>query len=209
MLCVVTILDIVQSFSLDKWSGKKCYMVAARDLVIVWADAPNYWKWISLPNSRFEEVAELVSVCWLEIRGKIDTRLLSPSTMYKAYLVFKSTTAAYGFDYQPTEVSVGLIGGAEPTKQTVFLDADRGRTQSYQIVPGRVGIFRRSRILGLQVCQPREINDNQYPKERADGWLEIGLGEFLCEGEEGGELEMTCLQTRGGQWKGGVIVLRH
>ncbi|KAL6187943.1 hypothetical protein ACLB2K_039338 [Fragaria x ananassa] len=102
----------------------------------------------------FEEVAELVSVCWLEIRGKIDTRLLSPSTMYKAYLVFKSTAAAYGFDYQPAEVSVGLIGGAEPTKQTAFLDADRGRTQSYQIVPGRVGIFHRSRILGLQVLSP-------------------------------------------------------
>ncbi|KAL6190299.1 hypothetical protein ACLB2K_036697 [Fragaria x ananassa] len=119
MLCMVTILDMGQSFSLDKWSGKKCYMVPARDLVIGWADTPNYWKWISLPDSRFEEVAELVSVCWLEIRGKIDTRLLSPSTMYKAYLVFKSTAATYGFDYQPAEVSVGLIGGAEPTKQTV------------------------------------------------------------------------------------------
>ncbi|KAM5561814.1 putative F-box protein PP2-B12 [Rosa sericea] len=193
------------SFSLDKWSGKKCYMVSARDLVIVWADTPNYWKWISLPESRFEEVAELVGVCWLEIRGKIDTRLLSPSTVYKAYLVFKSTAAAYGFEHQPAEVSVGLVGGAEPTKQTVFLDADRGRTQSYQIVPRRVGIFHRSRILGLQVSQPREINDNQYPKDRADGWLEIELGEFFCEGGDG-ELEMTCLETRGGQWKGGLIV---
>ncbi|XP_004302127.1 PREDICTED: putative F-box protein PP2-B12 isoform X2 [Fragaria vesca subsp. vesca] len=193
------------SFSLDKWSGKKCYMVAARALEIVWADTPNYWKWISMPDSRFEEVAELVGVCWLDIRGKIDIRLLSPSTMYKAYVVFKSTAAAYGFEYQPAEVSVGLVGGAEPTKQTVFLDADRGRTQSYQIVPRRVGISNRSRILP-RVSQPREINDNQYPKDRADGWLEIELGEFFCEGGEDGELEMTCLETKGGQWKGGLIV---
>ncbi|XP_062003689.1 putative F-box protein PP2-B12 [Rosa rugosa] len=199
----VLIDDGKMSFSLDKWSGKKCYMVSARDLVIVWADTPNYWKWISLPESRFEEVAELVGVCWLEIRGKIDTRLLSPSTVYKAYLVFKSTAAAYGFEYQPAEVSVGLVGGAEPTKKTVFLDADRGRTQSYQIMPRRGPL--RNRI-SVQVSQPREINDNQYPKERADGWLEIELGEFFCEGGVDGELEMTCLETRGGQWKGGLIV---
>lgn len=49
---MITVLDIVQSFSLDKWSGKKCYMVSARDLVIVWAETPNYWKWISVPESR-------------------------------------------------------------------------------------------------------------------------------------------------------------
>lgn len=127
--------------------------------------------------------------------------------MYKAYLVFKSTAAAYGFEYQPAEVSVGLVGGGEPTKQNVFLDAERGRTRSYQIVPRRVGgIFHRSRILGLQAFQPRELDDKQYPKERADGWLEIELGEFFCEGGEDGELEMTCLETRGGQWKGGLIV---
>ncbi|PRQ41605.1 putative phloem protein [Rosa chinensis] len=201
----VLIDDGKMSFSLDKWSGKKCYMVSARDLVIVWADTPNYWKWISLPESRFEEVAELVGVCWLEIRGKIDTRLLSPSTVYKAYLVFKSTAAAYGFDYQPAEVSVGLVGGEEPTKNPVFLVADSGRTQSSQIVPRRLGLHLRNRIL-VQVSQPRETNDNQYPKERADGWLEIELGEFFCEGGVDGELEMTCLETSGGQWKGGLIV---
>ncbi|XP_050382068.1 putative F-box protein PP2-B12 isoform X2 [Argentina anserina] len=201
----VLIDDGKLSFSLDKWSGKKCYMVAARDLAIVWADTPNYWKWISVNDSRFGEVAELVGVCWLEIRGRIDTRLLSPLTMYKAYLVFKLTAAAYGFDYQPAEVSVGLVG-SEPTKHDVFLDADRGQTQSYQIVPRRIGIFHRSRILGLQVSRPREIDDDQYPKERADGWLEIELGEFFCKGGEDGALEMTCLETKGGQWKGGLIV---
>ncbi|XP_062003294.1 F-box protein At2g02240-like [Rosa rugosa] len=30
--------------------------------------------------NRFEEVAKLLDVCWLEVRGQIDTRLLSPST---------------------------------------------------------------------------------------------------------------------------------
>lgn len=39
-----------KSFSLDKWSGKKCYMVAARDLAIAWGDTPTFWDWISHPD---------------------------------------------------------------------------------------------------------------------------------------------------------------
>ncbi|KAM1160690.1 hypothetical protein ACFX19_034268 [Malus domestica] len=198
------------SFSLDKWSGKKCYMIAARALSIVWADTPHYWRWISVPDSRFEEVAELISVCWLEIRGKIGTRMLSPSTLYKAFLVFKSIAGAHGFENQPVEVTVGLIG-QEPTKHVVFLDVQRGQTQGqgYHVAgPWHIGLFNRRHIPGLQSLQsfqPREINEAQYPKERNDGWLEIEMGEFFCEGGEGGELEMTCMEVRGGQWKGGLI----
>ncbi|CAB4285521.1 unnamed protein product [Prunus armeniaca] len=193
------------SFSLDKSSGKKCYMISARALSIVWAETPRYWKWISLPDSRFEEVAELVRVCWLEIRGKIGRRMLSPSTLYKAYLVFKSTADAYGFDRHPAEVWVGMLGGEEPT---------RGRklpqNTAYHIAPGprRIGLINRRHFLGYQSSQPREINEAQYPKERDDGWLEIELGEFFCQGGgDGGdgELEMACLGNQGGHWKGGLI----
>ena len=63
-------------------------------------------------------------MCWLEISGKIDTSMLSPSTLYAAYLVLKSI-GAYGFEYQPAEVSVGLVG-IESCKHSVFLDAERG-----------------------------------------------------------------------------------
>jgi hypothetical protein len=37
---------------LEKKSGKKCYMLSARDLIIVWGDTPTYWKWNSDPSSR-------------------------------------------------------------------------------------------------------------------------------------------------------------
>ncbi|KAM1454186.1 hypothetical protein FF1_003690 [Malus domestica] len=171
------------SFSLDKWSGKKCYMIAARALSIVWSGTPQYWKWISLPDSRFEEVAELVTVCWLEIRGQIQTRMLSPSTLYKTYLVLKSIPRAYGFDSHASEVTIGLIG-EKPTKQKVFLDAHRGHTKAFQ---------------------PGEINEAQYPKERNDWWLEIEMGEYFCQGGEGEELEMVCWGHQGGHWKGGLI----
>nr|XP_011459866.1 PREDICTED: F-box protein PP2-B10-like [Fragaria vesca subsp. vesca] len=94
------------SFSLDKWSGKKCYMICARELFIVWAqDKSRYWSWISVAESRFKEVASLDEVCWLEIRGKIDMSILSPWTLYKAYLVYKLTKRHYGFNV-PVEVAI-------------------------------------------------------------------------------------------------------
>ncbi|PRQ41759.1 putative phloem protein [Rosa chinensis] len=67
---------------------------------IIWGDAPQYWRWTSHPESRFQEVAELLDVCWLEINGKLETRVLSPSTLYKAYLSFKFTPEAYGFKHK-------------------------------------------------------------------------------------------------------------
>ncbi|KAM1052239.1 hypothetical protein ACFX19_034277 [Malus domestica] len=181
----VLVDDGKMSFTLDKWSGKKCYMISPKDLMIIWGDNPEYWKWISLANSRFEEVAALVVVWWLEIRGKIDTRILSPSTVYKAYLVFMLSERARGFDRDdPLEVKVGLFGEEQTSsKRIVFL----GR----QNITGR----------------PMEIDETQYPKKRPDGWLEVEIGEFFCPGEEdGGLMEMTCMDVDLHRMKRGLIV---
>ncbi|KAB1219764.1 hypothetical protein CJ030_MR3G005773 [Morella rubra] len=175
-----------KSFSLERESGRKCYMLSSKDLVIIWVGTPRYWKWTSLPESRFPEVPELIGVCWLEIRGKINTSMLSPGTRYTACLVFKVTAASYGFEYQPVEVAVGLVGGMSH-KRTVYLDAERVR------------------IMELQAPEPSENEDAQYPTERGDGWFEIELGEFFTGGEDG-ELEMSVLEIKGGNWKSGLIV---
>ncbi|XXG42775.1 hypothetical protein AAC387_Pa01g2967 [Persea americana] len=45
---------------------------------------------------KFPEVAELLNVCWLEIYGKLDARILSPKTTYKVYIVFKCVENSYG-----------------------------------------------------------------------------------------------------------------
>ncbi|KAK8568883.1 hypothetical protein V6N13_106764 [Hibiscus sabdariffa] len=196
-----------KSLQFEKGSGKKIYMLSARDLSIVWGDTPSYWRWISMPESRFEEVAELINVCWFEIRGKIAISMLSPITHYKAYFVFKPTTGAYGFDFHPAEASFGVVG-TEGCKRNVYLSADRGARQRYHIVPRRIGLFGRSRFLGLQTPVPTTAagNDDQYPKARGDGWLEIELGEFFNDGSADGELEMSVMEVRGGHWKGGLIV---
>ncbi|XP_004302126.1 PREDICTED: putative F-box protein PP2-B12 [Fragaria vesca subsp. vesca] len=122
-LCPVLFREGKLSFSLDKWSGKKCYMISARELGIAWGNTPMYWRWISDPESRFAEVAELLDVCWLEIHGKLETRLLSPSTMYKGYLVFKFTAQPSGFVDLEAEVTMGLdsLEGGEIINRTEFL----------------------------------------------------------------------------------------
>ncbi|CAA6662507.1 unnamed protein product [Spirodela intermedia] len=73
-----------KSFALERSSGKKCFLLSARELTIIWGDTPHYWDWISVPGSRFSEVARLLDVCWLEIRGKIECGMLSQKTSYAA-----------------------------------------------------------------------------------------------------------------------------
>ncbi|KAL6146889.1 hypothetical protein ACLB2K_057566 [Fragaria x ananassa] len=120
-------------------------MISARELGVIWGNTPIYWRWISHPESRFAEVAELLHVCWLEIHGELETRLLSPSTLYKGYLVFKFTARASGFVHLPAEVSMGLEGG-EISSRIEFLHS---------------GV--------------RKHDDDGYPKVRSDGWLEIEM----------------------------------
>ncbi|PSR98854.1 F-box protein [Actinidia chinensis var. chinensis] len=199
--------NATKSFWLEKRSGRRCYMLAARNLAIVWGDTPSYWRWTSLPESRFPEVAELVSVCWLEIRGKINTSVLSPSTTYAAYLVFKSTASTYGFQYQPAVVSVG-ISGAESETRNVFLDPEGGQRMRYQIMPRRIRIFNRtlaSNMFRSHACISRE-SEHQYPKVRGDGWMEIELGEYFNKGGEDSEMEMSLMEVNGGDWKSGLVV---
>ncbi|KAI7747559.1 hypothetical protein M8C21_012071 [Ambrosia artemisiifolia] len=190
----VTIDGGNKSFWLHKWSGKKCYMLAARDLSIIWGDTPRYWKWISVPESR------------------INTSLLSTDTQYAAYLVFKSAPHTYGFEYHPVEVSVGLSGVESQNEsqiKTVFLEpeaCERYRGDEYErSLPGRrrMGVFSRLRGLASRAnATPPQIG----PKRRQDGWLEIELGEFYNGKGQEGELEMSMMEVKGGNWKGGLII---
>lgn len=158
-----------------------------------------------MPDGRFEEVAELFCVCWLEMRGRISTRMLSSSTLYAAYLVFNLTASAYGFECQPVEVSVGIAGNdGDARKRAVYLDPKGAQRTQQQIVPRRAG----TRILGDEARSPNpaENLDLQYPNKRADGWFEIELGDFFNEGIGDKELEMAVCEVRGGNWKSGLVI---
>ncbi|KAK4353588.1 hypothetical protein RND71_025782 [Anisodus tanguticus] len=197
-----------KSFSLEKRSGKKCYMLAARSLSIVWADTPRYWRWISLPESRFSEVAELLDVCWFDISSKINTSMLSPDTDYAAYFVFTTKSRTYGFDHQSAEGAVGISGNERKT-QTVFLDPEAARRHMYQIVPMRLGLLNRMADMLRREANPLPSESEahaRYPQQRSDGWIEVELGQFFVKRGQDAELEMSLTEVKGGNWKSGLVV---
>ncbi|KAL9411194.1 hypothetical protein AB3S75_044896 [Citrus x aurantiifolia] len=120
------------SFVLDKESGKKCFMVRAREFYIEWGNTPSYWIWSYLPESRFAEVAELKLVWWFEIKGRIETKLLSLKTIYAAYLVFKFVDTRYGFERRPIEFGVYFEGSDTEERYRVVLDLPKDMPQLSQ-----------------------------------------------------------------------------
>ncbi|XP_031274048.1 F-box protein At2g02240-like [Pistacia vera] len=112
------------SFAIEKESGKKCYMVGVRGLSFSCGDS-QCWKWSSLQESRFCKVAELNYVWWLDVKGKIDTKILSPKTNYGAYLVFKLTESTSGFRTRPVKLGVYLEGIDNGERRNVYLDPPR------------------------------------------------------------------------------------
>ncbi|XP_042455596.1 F-box protein At2g02240-like isoform X2 [Zingiber officinale] len=67
-LCNPILVDQAKmSFQLEKATGKKWYMISAEKMQVTWGDTPQYWRWVSLKESRFAQVVELLAVCWLHI----------------------------------------------------------------------------------------------------------------------------------------------
>ncbi|KAH9751324.1 F-box protein PP2-B10 [Citrus sinensis] len=123
-LCYNPILinNNTMSFALDHESGKKCYMVGARGLSITWGSSPQHWKWLSLPESRFPEVAELKLVWCFEIMARIETKILSSKTNYATYLVFKFVETREGFETRPIEFDVYFEGNDTHKMHSALLD---------------------------------------------------------------------------------------
>ncbi|KAI7747560.1 hypothetical protein M8C21_012072 [Ambrosia artemisiifolia] len=191
-----------KSFWLDKLSGKKCYMLAAKQLSIALMDSPSCWRWTSIPESRFTEVAELISVCSLEVIGNVKTSILSPNTTYVAHLVFTTTSEAYGFEYRPVEV---CIGPYEDNKNTRMVYLDPLAQSRRRLRPKRrIGIFGRG-IFGNYDAVPSPCDDN-CPKHREDGWFEVEIGEYFNKGGDAVEVAMSIMEVKGGNWKSGLII---
>ncbi|KAF2319567.1 hypothetical protein GH714_017054 [Hevea brasiliensis] len=153
---------------------------------------PDFRKWLSL------------LMLWFEINGEISIQMLSPETSYAAYLVFKLTTSAYGFEGHPAEITVELAG-SEKDKRSVFLVPVRGQKRQHQTLRRLTGLFNCSRVSGSQPSVPAGKSYGKYPKERVDGWLEIELGEFNSENGGDGKLKIN-LRVKGDHWKSGIIV---
>lgn len=140
---------------------------------------------------RFAEVAVLRSTHWLEIEGKIKTEMLSPNSIYGAYLIIKITHRAYGFDSVAAEVSVE-VGDQVSSSGRVYLVVDHHGKHDKKML-------RSSPLI--------QGDDQRIPCEKENGWMEIELGEF-CSGDHGDhkEVKMSLKEVKGCQLKGGLIV---
>ncbi|XP_062084870.1 F-box protein PP2-B15-like [Humulus lupulus] len=183
-------------FWIEKSTNKKCIMLSARELSITWASHPLYWTWKPIPESRFAEVAELITMWWLEICGSVNTKMLSPNTLYTAYLVVKFADRAYGLDFLPSEVSVEV--GNSKALGKVNLNPQEGRSKH----------FHRVRFLNqLEALRSRLLQDQERGGlgERENGWIKIELGSFFNDGS-GEELKISLREVKGQHLRGGLIV---
>ncbi|KAJ3672143.1 hypothetical protein LUZ60_006864 [Juncus effusus] len=194
------------SFGLERQSGAKCFMIAAKALWIVWSQDERYWNWVHLSDSRFPESAKLLEACWLEIQGKIPSDLLSPHTLYSTFLIFKLADNARGLGSPPQETSVTL-GGEPVSKNSVCLQPDEGGKTARN--PWGPFGFRFPRYMGMDV----EMRENvklptkwRREKEKEEGWMEIEMGEVWNEKGEGGAVEISLMEITGGHWKRGLII---
>lgn len=188
-LCQPQLIDSGRkSFKLERSSGKISYVLSARELSIAWSDVPMYWTWKFAPDSRFREVAELITTDWLEIEGQIPTAMLSPSTLYEAYLIMKISHRAYGLDVMPSQASIEL------QNQVVFTSA---------------AILQQSHRENRNKQGPGVEGEEKVPMEREDGWMEVELGEFFNGGGGGNHHEvakMSFKEVKGCQLKGGLVI---
>ncbi|KAM0878886.1 hypothetical protein ACQ4PT_034592 [Festuca glaucescens] len=201
--------DKLVSMWLDRDTGAKCYMLSARELSIVWGDTPQYWSWIPLADSRFSEGAQLLHVCWFDISGKIPCKMLSQDTIYAAYIVFKVNEHFLGLDYPVQEASVS-VGETNLTRKVCLQSNDEDENEAGAVPrhywPVRSYPPQRTRRRNRRVVPPHGENVG-LPLKRADGWMELELGEFFNAGDgEDGEVSFSLMETKGGNWKSGLIV---
>ncbi|KAJ3678531.1 hypothetical protein LUZ60_002334 [Juncus effusus] len=169
------------TFKIEKKTGAKSYMVRAKKLYIAWADS-QYWQRVRSRDSRFGEVATLLSVLWLEIYLNFNVKDLSPETMYTSYLVFKLEDDSDGLD-DPQQVYVDTFYGVESRHyQTVCLQPED------------------------EEILLEENEDIRFPKGRQDGWMEMELGEFYVNKGQIGVVGMGLEEIVKLYSKSGLIV---
>lgn len=140
-----------------------------------------YWRWTPHSNSRFSQVAELLSVFWLDIRGKIDTQSLSPRTTYETYLVYRLANRSYGLVFAKTWVRFVNERDDVPMDEctTVYIQPRRSMRNNQSV---------------------------EFRQNRNDGWMEIKTGEFVNDQGDDGEVETRFMEIEGLHGKSGLIV---
>lgn len=181
-------LSSKQYFWLDRFSGSKCFLLVPGKLSIPepngWYGSYSYYE-LTLP---------------FRIEGKISTSLLSPNTLYTAYLLFDFTCSAdfSGFgEEEPLQTSVGIDGGCESESRIVYIP----------FMPCEY--VRRTTILKCRPPGMPVLSGPQYPRRRYGcNDYELELGDYFNKdgGSDNKELKMCLSEIRTGEAKGGIYL---
>jgi len=154
-------------FWLERSTAKIGYMLSARELHIVWGQGQRYWRWGSRPDSRFQEVPELIGVHWLEIKGGMDCRLLSADTEYRVLFVLKFSDDSYGW-HDPIKFSLTTPEGQE--------------IESKELVVGREVIGKHEWMEGVAGEFKTSAAEDIYDE---DSYIEFCMTEVVAEWKGG------------------------
>ncbi|MFS7923075.1 putative protein kinase RLK-Pelle-LRR-I-1 family [Helianthus anomalus] len=144
-------------FSLDK-DGKKCLMLSARAAL-----QEDKWNWMSLAETRFEEVADYCNLRNFGIFCKFRSKLLSPQTTYGTYLVYKLPEGYK--NAKPPPVQVVDKDSHSKEVHNIFLRTPQSPFISCNVKNKAFSPSNIPQMKGL-------------PKQRSDGWMEVQVHEF-------------------------------
>jgi hypothetical protein len=151
-------------------------------------------------HCRFWDATKLRGISWLKIKGKIHSMMLSKNLTYHVHMVFK--LAADGFknlDF-PFQVASVSFRGSESTRRVCL--------QGY-IEVGDDGLPQKHVLNAASKNFVQFILRNDalvLPRKRADGWMEVEMGEFFNEEGYDGEVSFILMDSRGGPMKDGLVV---
>ncbi|KAF8012492.1 hypothetical protein BT93_I0610 [Corymbia citriodora subsp. variegata] len=125
----------------DKDLNKNCWMVLAKGLQINLSHDSKCWKWHEeeepcyLGNIKLP-VAELLDICWLNIKGKLKTIVLSPRMTYEVEIHVKMRGGSKPWQ-GPVNLSLALPDGNKKARVTYF-----DKLEKEEWLPISIGMFK-------------------------------------------------------------------
>ncbi|KAM5578804.1 lectin [Rosa sericea] len=110
----------------EKKSSYKCIMLYPRWFDVTWG-FPPHWLWNCYEETSDEniEVAKLMSVCWLNVRGQFKMSELSSGVVYEIAYIVKLTKEGFGWEF-PVTLKLKVPEGREQKRQYSLLEKPLG-----------------------------------------------------------------------------------
>ncbi|GKB62181.1 phloem protein 2-LIKE A1-like protein [Tanacetum coccineum] len=117
-----------KKYWVDKASNGNCFLVFARDLSVTWGEDSRYWHWpcIKETSEVVLDVAEMLSVCWLEVNGKFEISKLTPGIKYEVVFVVMLKDPAYGWEV-PINIRLILPDGTKQEHKENMMEKPRSK----------------------------------------------------------------------------------